>query len=145
MLTMRFTLAVGFASALCTLPVAWAQSENYLPKEQHAKAVAWVSGGIGKAEADAMRGVAKGYNLRLVFAEAQQTYAAFVADVAVKISDAKGGTVLQIRSGPLLFLKLPAGRYSVSAKVANQTITKSVRVRDKVPKEITLIWPQTVG
>ena len=92
-----------------------------------------------------MRGVAKGYNLRLVFAEAQETYTAFVADVTVKISDAKGGTVLQIRSGPLLFLKLPAGRYSVNAKLAGLTITKSVRVRDKVPKEITLIWPETVG
>ena len=143
--TIRFTLAVALPFALCALPVAWAQSENYLPKEQHAKAVTWISGGIGKAQADAMREVAKGYNLRLVFAEAQETYTAFVADVTVKISDAKGGTVLQIRSGPLLFLKLPAGRYSVNAKLAGLTITKSVRVRDKVPKEITLIWPETVG
>jgi hypothetical protein len=145
MRTMRFTLAVAFASALCTLPIALAQSENSLPKEQHAGAVAWISGGIGKAQADAMRGVAPGYNLRLVFAEQQKTYAAFLGDVAVKISDAKGSTVLRIRTGPLLFLKLPAGRYSVSAEVAGQTIVKSVRVRDKVSKEITLIWPETVG
>ncbi len=62
---------------------------------------AWISGGIGKAEADAMRGVASGYNLRLVFAEAQKSHAAFLSDVAVEISDAKGSTVLEIRTGPL--------------------------------------------
>jgi hypothetical protein len=141
--TMRFTLAIAFASALCTLPVAWPQ--NYLPKEQHADAVAWIGGGIGKAEADAMRGIAPEYNLRLVFAEAQKTHTAFLSQVAVKIRNAKGSTVLEVRTGPFLFLKPPAGHYSVSAEVAGQTITRSVRVKDKTSKEITLIWPETVG
>ncbi len=37
--TMRFTLAVAFASALSTLPLAWAQTKDHLPEEQHADAV----------------------------------------------------------------------------------------------------------
>ena len=144
MYMMRIALAASLAAVLFASLITWAQSDNYLPKEQHANGIAWISGGIGKEEADAMRDVASGYNLRLVFGEAQKSHTAFLSAVAVKITDAKGSTLLKMRSGPLLFLKLPSGHYGVTAEKAGRTITKSVRLKDKVPQEIALIWPGTV-
>jgi hypothetical protein len=65
--------------------------------------------------------------------------------LAVKISDAKGNVVLEVTDvGPFLFLKLAPGSYTVSAEMAGRALTKSVRLKHKVPKEITLVWPEKV-
>ncbi len=118
MKTMNFALAVALASALSTSTQTWAQSKAPLPREQHRGAVTWISGGIGKDAADAMRAVASRYNVRLVLAVARKPSAAFLGAVPVRISDAKKRVVLDIKTdGPLLFLKLPPGRYTVRAEV----------------------------
>src|SRR6185436_9997522 len=109
---------------------------DYLPVEQHAGPIAWINGGVGKDQADAMRAAAPRYNLRLVLAQARKPRAAFLYDVTVKISDAKGTAVLEGRSGPFLFVKLPAGRYTVSAEIAGRTITRSVLVKSKAQKDV---------
>jgi hypothetical protein len=143
--TMNFALAVALASALCTWTQTWAQSKAPLPLEHHRGAVTWISGGVSKNAADAMRGVASRYNVRLVMAEAREPRAAFLGAVPVKISDAKKHVVLDIKTdGPLLFLKLPPGRYTVSAKVAGHVLSKSFRAKDRGSQEITLIWPERV-
>ena len=146
MRTIRFALAVAIASALCTPPQTFAESEATLPRERHRGAVTWISGGIGKAQADAMRGIASRYNVRLVMAQARRPRAAFVALVPVKIRDAKGRVVLDIRTdGPFLFLKLPPGRYAVRAVFAGHALSKSLQVKRKGSVEATLIWPPRPG
>jgi hypothetical protein len=146
MRTMRFALVVAIASALCTPPQAFAESETVLPRERHKGAVTWISGGIGKAQVDAMRGVAPRYNVRLVMAQARKPRAAFLALVPVKIRDAKGRVVLDVRTdGPFLFLKLPPGRYAVTAVFAGHAISKSLRVKRGASVEATLIWPSRPG
>jgi len=89
-----------------------------------------------------MRGVASRYNVRLVMAVARKPHAAFLGAVPVKITDAKGRVVLDIKTdGPLLFLKLPPGRYTVSANVAGHVLSKSLQAKDRRSLQIALIWP----
>jgi hypothetical protein len=146
MRTMRFTLAIAIACALSAPPPTFAESEVTLPRERHRGAVTWISGGIGKAQADAMRGIASRYDVRLVMAQARKPRAAFLALVPVKIRDAKGRMVLDIQTeGPFLFLKLPPGRYTVSAVFADHVVSKSLRVRRGASVETTLIWPSRPG
>jgi hypothetical protein len=140
--TINLALAVALASALSSSTLTWAQSKVPFPREHHKGAVTWISGGIGKDEADAMRGVASRYNVRLVMAVARKPHAAFLGAVPVKITDAKGRVVLDIKTdGPLLFLKLPPGRYTVSANVAGHVLSKSLQAKDRRSLQIALIWP----
>ena len=144
--TMNLALAIALASALSTSTHTWAQSKAPLPREQHKGAVTWISGGVGKDERDAMRQVASRYNVRLVMAVARKPSAAFLGDVPVKISDGKGHAVLYIKTdGPLLFLKLPAGRYTVTAEVAGHVLNKSLRAKKGGSLDISLIWPGPAG
>jgi len=142
MKTMHVAVAVAL---LCAMPTTFAQtpqSAAWAPQAHHENGVTWVSGGIGKDEADAMRALASRYDLRLVMAEAQKPRAAYLADIAVKITDANGKKVLDIRSkGPLLFLKLPPGRYTVSADVAGRTLTRAFTVKEGISRQAALIWP----
>jgi hypothetical protein len=141
----KSTLTIAVAFTLLVSAGAWPKSEDYISIEQHTGDIAWISGGVGKDQADAMLAVASRYNLRLILAEARKPRAAFLCDVTVKISDAAGRTILETHSGPLLFVKLPAGRYILSAKTTGQTITRSVLVKKKAQKVIALIWPESVG
>jgi hypothetical protein len=146
MKTARFAFALALACALSASSVAWTASEAFLPKEQHKGSLKWMSGGIGKDQAEAMRAIASRYNVRLVMAEARKPSAAFLAAVPVTISDAKGRVLLRIKTdGPFLFLNLPPGHYRVKAEVAGQVLTRSVRVRSKGAQQITLIWRKPAG
>ena len=143
----RFSIipaATVLALAL-TLSIAQAnQSGRLLPREHHKDGITWISGGIGKAQADAMRQHASGYALRLVMVEEGEPRLAFLGEVSVKITDTKGKAI-HIQSGPLLFLKLPPGRYTVQAEVAGYRLTRSVTVKPKVSREVILIWPRSIG
>ena len=144
--TMNFALAVVLASALSASTATWAQSKVPFPKEHHKGAVTWISGGVSKDEANAMRKIASRYNVRLVMAVARKPSAAFLGAVPVKVSDAKGRTVLAVKTdGPLLFLKLPPGRYTVSANVAAHVLSKSFRAKERGSMQIALIWPEPAG
>ena len=106
------------AMAMFAPPVASAASA---PQVQSNGGVDYVSGGIGKDEADALRRQSVDYPLTLEFASSQGRTAsgdaAYVADVDVSITDAGGRQVLATRSGgPLLLVRLPPGEYTVVAE-----------------------------
>src|SRR5262245_47533608 len=146
MKTVRFAFALAFACAVSASPMTWAASAASLPKEHHKGALRWMSGGIGKDQADAMRAVASRYNVRLILAEERKPSAAFLARVPVTVSDANGRIVLRTRSdGPFLFLHLPPGQYSVKAKVAGHALSKSLQVKSKGAQQIMLLWPKPPG
>ena len=74
----------------------------------------FVNGGIGEDEADAMRSRLP-FLSRVVFAEGPQN--AFTANVPLAIVDEQGNAVFALPdAGPLLFVILPAGTYTVSAE-----------------------------
>jgi len=142
---MHVVMGICAVSALQTAQAAQTQSGVVLPHEHHRNGIAWMSGGIGKAEADAMRAQASRYDLRLVLAEARKPRAAFLGQATVKITDARGKATSIRTDGPLLFLKLPPGHYSVMADVEGHRLTRSVTVTPKAPVQATLLWPKSVG
>ncbi|CAJ0779873.1 hypothetical protein LMG7141_00942 [Ralstonia condita] len=75
--------------------------------------VAYVSGGIGQDDVEAMRKIAPQYNVRLTFTGKSGEY---LSDVDTHIRSADGAVALAVVSeGPLLYVRLPRGSYRVSA------------------------------
>src|SRR3954469_17909160 len=105
-----------FAIALCTLSLAplgqaFAQgAATLVPKTENN--ISYISGGVGKDEQELADAVGRyGYNVQLVFAEQTGNY---LADIRVRIADAKGGVVLDtVSDGPMFLAKLPPGLYQV--------------------------------
>ena len=94
-------------------------------------------GGISSDEREAMEERAKGYNVKLVFAEKRGS---FVSGVSLQIGAAKGTEVLALTvEGPWFYIQLPPGEYSIKARlrgelqeIKNLAVAKDKRVQQSV-------------
>ena len=125
-------------SLLATPLAASAQQSN---PPQTVAAVTYLNGGIGKPEADAIRRMAQEFPLRLTFSVG--TADEFTADVPVLISDTRGNPVFQLpNAGPLLYVMLPAGSYTVSANAHGRTESQRVTLDGRGGKDVNFHWNQ---
>lgn len=130
------------ALVLAAGPVA-AQSDA-LPEPMTTPAgVRYLSGGVGAGQQQAMKDVMKDYNLRLTFAQQSGDY---LASVKVTIDQAAGKTagapVLDVTSnGPMLFAKLPAGKYRVRAAVDDQVQVRTVDLGAGRAQDLVVHFP----
>ncbi len=111
--------------------------------------VTYLCGGVGEEEVSYMKKEARKYDLMLTFATRNGAY---LADVDVDITDAKGNTVLQVAcDSPILLVDLPrGGTYRVKAETAGYSLNQTVRVaggRRQAPAiaSVVLSWPQAVA
>lgn len=96
-----------------------------------------LSGGVGSAERDRLAEQARGYELKLVFTTQKGAY---LADVPVQISDAKGSVVVDaVSQGPWMFVDLPGGSYTVKATYEGKTESRKVSV-GKSQKTVQFRW-----
>ena len=99
----------------------------------------YLTGGVSTEEREVLDASGNAYNVQLTFAEKSGAY---LSDVNLVLTDAKGREIIAIRTnGPLFYIQLPEGRYGVSAAFANETKTvKSLLVaKDKTVRQ-TLVW-----
>ncbi len=125
------TLAIGVATG------AHAQADG-LPAVREQGAVSFVSGGIGQDEVAAFRRNEAAWPLALRFTGAGGE---FVADVHVRIANASGAEVLKTdASGPYMLVKLPPGRYTVTATYQGHDEARTVTVPAKGSVTEAFAW-----
>ncbi len=100
-------------------------------------AIPYESRGIG--EDDPVAELAATYNLHMVFAV--RGSGEYLADIKVRIDDAKGKLILDVNSpGPIFFARLPAGSYRVSANYGDKAQRKSVTVQERGRRDLYFYW-----
>jgi hypothetical protein len=125
---------------LCMLFSFAVMAQESLLKPQTQGDVTFVSGGVGGDEWDAMQAVRAEYNLRMLFTV--QGTGEYLSNVTVKITDAKGNVYLEtVAEGPLCFVKLNPGRYTITADLDGKSFQKKVTVGKK-PVSLSFVWPQ---
>jgi hypothetical protein len=108
------------------------------PTPQQQNGINYVNGGVGQEEQAALRDRRGDYNLLLTFATKQS--GAFRSDVQLDIMDAKGASVLSAaNTGPMFYVRLPAGTYRISAAAEGKVFKRTVKV-GAGQKEMTLHW-----
>ncbi len=133
----------GFGIAACTAivltaPLA-AAADAGLPAARHEGSVTYVNGGVGKDEQMAMHRLARRYPLRMAFSERKD--GEFLADVPVVITNAHGSTVLALpKAGPMLDVRLPAGKYRVTAQFTGRTEAQDVTLDGKAARNLYFHW-----
>lgn len=112
--------------ALLAAP-ARAEEQDFAPALRSDHGIDYRTGGVGTDERDALFAATGDYGLKLVFAAKEKSD--YLAEVEVKIADAKGATVFAASdTGPYLFVKLPPGKYSVTATHGGRAQTQRVTV-----------------
>lgn len=133
-------LAIGAFALGLALPAAAAMIDSTLPKAKTENGIVYMSGGVGKTEAAAMKEEARHYPLSMVFSANKDNE--YLADVHVTITDKAGKEILSaVSSGPIMLVKLPAGRYRVAAEVDGKTLHRTVQVSARKESQLHLHWP----
>lgn len=136
----RSMVAAALVAAACTWALPAVAQDAPMASEQTLGDVSYLNGGVGEDEVQHIKGLMKDYSLRLAFSRAGRPRAEYVASVAVTVTDAKGKVVFELASaGPYLLLKLPDGKYSVTATYENQSVTRPL-VAGKGTQPVNFVW-----
>jgi hypothetical protein len=136
--TMNRLHATFVLACILTDPPAFAADSAVEPQKQGD--IAFVSGGVGADENQALDSVQSEYNLHMLFAV--KGTGEYASDIKVKILDANGKTVLDtVSSGPRLFVKVPTGRYKIVADKDGHSIEETVSAPAKHWKLASFYWP----
>lgn len=101
--------------------------------------ISYVSGGIGEAQQQELKAMRKDYNLLLTFAIEKS--GEYLADVKVRIQDAKGKKVLEtVSPGPLFYAKLPQGKYRITAESQETPVSKSTSIGKTGARDLYFYW-----
>jgi hypothetical protein len=105
----------------------------------HDRGIAYVTGGVGQDEANALRRISSGYTMRATFTTRSGEY---LSGVDVQVS--RSGTVVFAArtEGPYLFAQIPPGHYRVTATFDGVTRTRDLYVPEHSGVRFTLTWPE---
>ncbi|MEP6558291.1 MAG: carboxypeptidase regulatory-like domain-containing protein [Burkholderiales bacterium] len=146
-LVLALSLSALAGSAFAQIPAATAaasasqqsMSAATAPEVKQQDGISYVAGGISDDGQAKAKELGKDMPLHLVFAKSGTGH--YMADVAVMIADKGGKTVFDLKSSdPLLYVKLPAGSYKVTAKGEDKTLERTVEVPAKGQHTETLRW-----
>ncbi|HEU4340708.1 MAG TPA: hypothetical protein VFU31_03980 [Candidatus Binatia bacterium] len=135
-------LALSVEPFRCGIPTTFAQKSPpgvMITQGKTEQGFSYISGGVSSNEREVIESLAKAYNVRLSFAEKRGPY---LSDVRLVIEGSKAAQIVAITTpGPLFYIQLPPGNYSVKATFNGQT--KEIK-RLEVPKDRiiqrTLVW-----
>jgi hypothetical protein len=108
-----------------------------LPQIQQQGDVSYTSGGVGLDESHALQREQAHWPLSLRFTGPTADY---LSNVHVRISGAKGEVLSAESMGPYMLVKLPPGKYTVSAKYKDQEKKQSVSVAGPGKAKAAFHW-----
>ncbi len=150
------------SALLCTLPPVQAQDaddprferiDKQAPTQEEIDSIllvptvvdgiSYIGGGIGVAERAALEQWAKGYTLRIEMARKSGEY---LGDMRLRILDGQGRVVLEAPSdGPLFYVQLPEGRYTVEvappAQPGPAPQRREVKITSGKQARLFFVWP----
>ncbi|MBF0459272.1 MAG: carboxypeptidase regulatory-like domain-containing protein [Nitrospirae bacterium] len=99
----------------------------------------YIAGGIGLDEREALSAIAGSkYNVKLVFALIARNY---VSDIPIEITNKSGKKVLEvISSGPVFYVNLPPGAYTVRASYEGVAITHHINAGSAAARQVVFGW-----
>jgi hypothetical protein len=108
------------------------------PQQRSEQPITYLCGGIGETESASMNQAANNHDAMLVFARSDGAY---LADVNVEISDARGRPILNERcNGPIMLLDVQRnGTYHVRADFDGRTQSRTLHIGGKGPTKQVII------
>ncbi|MBA5981575.1 hypothetical protein CKQ80_12150 [Pseudomonas moraviensis] len=130
--------ALAFPAMLQAANLDPVDSAGVQVQQQQQNGINYLSGGIGLDESKAIQ-QSTGYNLHMTFAVGAQDQ--YTADVDVVIQKSPGQTVLTLsQTGPLVYVQLPPGKYTVVATRNGETRRDVTDVGSGTARNLVFHW-----
>jgi hypothetical protein len=130
--------ALAFPAMLQAATLDPVDSAGVQVQQQQQNGINYLSGGIGLDESKAIQ-QSTGYNLHMTFAVGAQDQ--YTADVDVTIEKSPGQIVLTLsQTGPLVYVQLPPGKYTVIATRNGETRRDVTDVGSGTARNLVFHW-----
>jgi len=101
--------------------------------------IAYVNGGIGSEESEAIRLQAPEFPVHITFSEGKDGKS--ITDVDVKITNHDGFSVFELpNAGPILYIKLADGAYEISSQYGGISKSSKIKVQAGKSTNVYLNW-----
>ncbi len=118
-------------------PVALTPVTPSAVEPQQQNNIAFVTGGIGDEEREALNEAKARYNLHVLSSSRD---GAFTGDTKLSIQDHKGNTLVTADAGPLFYAALPAGKYVLMAENNGMEQKKPISIGKGGSSNVHLVW-----
>lgn len=138
----RKTVQKFFLLSACSFGVFLSSNQTsfaQVRQDTYMNKLPFITGGFGNEEQNQINAQAEKFNLHLRFAEGAER--AYIAGVKTVITDAQGNEVFKDEStGPLLYLKLDPGKYTLNLEYKGQSKSQTIELDGNKTQEHVLNW-----
>jgi len=110
---------------------------NNLPKQEESNGIQFITGGIGDEERNALDTVKNQFSLHVV---STNKAGEFDGDTEVTVFSRKGDKIISVTGGPIFYINLPTGSYTVQASSGGRTEKQNISVGSKSPSSAYFRW-----
>lgn len=136
-------LALALLAMTITVARVNAQSMEETMGHESPSGIKYLAGGVGNEESDYFNKVSRDYNLHVMFSHGRTN--GYVVDVNLTVEDQNGVVLSLDKVGPLVYIKLPAGRYELSASLEGHVIHRKITVGKKALNAVNFNWRHEDG
>ncbi len=128
-------------SGLALSPGAISAPIQDLPAMHKEGQISYLTGGVSREEANAIKHAAKYYPLELEFLLKAKPQDEHLSDIKVRIKDGHDRMVLSVAAnGPFLLARMPVGKYTVSAERNGKIEHRQIEIAAKEHRRVVFEW-----
>jgi hypothetical protein len=112
-----------------------------IPDTQYSQGIAYVSGGVGAEESQAILDEAKQWPLLLELSQLERGRGVWIFGAMIQIQDAQNQIIFEASAnGPFILINLPAGDYQLAASYQGVVQKRSINLKLSASQKINLFW-----
>jgi hypothetical protein len=112
-----------------------------IPDTQYSQSIAYITGGVGEVETQAILAEAKQWPLLLEMSQIENGRGVWIFGAMITILNEKNQSIFNAQAdGPYMLINLEAGNYSIQASFNGVQQTRSVAMKAGSPQKISLFW-----
>ena len=112
-----------------------------IPDTQRSEGIAYISGGVGEEETNAILSEAKQWPLLLELSQIENGRGVWIFGAQIKIIDSQKKAIFDVQAdGPYMLINLESGDYQIQASYQGVGQKRSISVKSGTPQKIVIFW-----
>ena len=118
---------------------SWALAQ--VPETQHSQGSAYITGGVGQGESEAILAEAKQWPLTLELSQIENGRGVWIFGAMIKIMDFKKQSIFDAQAGgPYMLINLEPGDYLLEASYQGVVQKRAISIKTNTPQKISVFW-----
>lgn len=130
-------------SLVCALAMGGSFALAQIPDTQRSEGIAYISGGVGEEETNAILSEAKQWPLLLELSQIENGRGVWIFGAQIKVIDGQKKAIFDAQAdGPYMLINLESGDYQIQASYQGVEQRRSISVKSGTPQKIVIFWKQ---